>query len=297
MNLNFNTPTPIEQYTFRDRTFLLKRDDLISQDFSGNKARKIDWYIDNLPKNLKTIVSYGSVQSNAMYSLAKFSNLLGLQFRYYANHIPSFLKDNPVGNYKLTLDLGADIIEGYNSLEVGENELYIKEGIATKEAFCGIEKLALELIEQLDGKEYQVFLPSGTGTTALFLAKALKVHGTDNIKVFTTPVVGSREYLLEQFRELEADKNYYPTIIDTKKRYHFGKLYREFYLLWLELQNEIGLEFDMLYDPKGWMALLEHIDKFDNLVYIHQGGILGNATMLERYKRKYDETFIFQKSS
>ncbi len=289
MPLIFNTPTPLEQYTFRDKTFLLKRDDLISQDFSGNKARKIDWYIDNLPKSLTTIVSYGSVQSNAMYSIAKFCNLLGLNFRYYANHIPNFLKESPIGNYKMALDLGADIIEGYGSLEVGENELYIKEGIATKEAYSGIEKLALEIIEQLDSKEYQLFLPSGTGTTALFLAKALKVHGADNIKLFTTPVVGSKEYLLEQFRELEADENYYPTIIDTKKRYHFGKLYREFYLLWLELQNEIGLEFDMLYDPKGWMALFEHIDKFDNLVYIHQGGILGNATMLERYKRKYDE--------
>ena len=289
MKFNFNTPTPLERYTFNNLNFLLKRDDLISQDFSGNKARKIDWYIENLPKNLETVVSYGSVQSNAMYSIAKFSNLLGLKFRYHANHIPSFLKDNPVGNYKMSLDLGADIIEGYESLEVGESEVYIKEGIATKEAFSGIEKLALELIEQLDYKEYQVFLPSGTGTTALFLAKALKVHGADNIKVFTTPVVGSVEYLLEQFKELEEDKNYYPTIIDTKKRYHFGKLYREFYLLWLELQKEIGLEFDMLYDPKGWTAILENIDIFDNLVYIHQGGILGNATMLERYKRKYDE--------
>ena len=288
MPLNFSTPTPIEQYTFRDKTFLLKRDDLISKYFSGNKARKIDWYIDNLPDSLETVVSYGSVQSNAMYSIAKFCNLLGLNFRYYANHIPSFLKENPVGNYKMSLDLGANIIEGYDSLSVGEDELYIKEGIATKEAFSGIEKLALELIEQLDNKVYQVFLPSGTGTTALYLAKALKMHRA-NIKVFTTPVVGSVEYLLEQFKELEVDENFYPTIIDTKKRYHFGKLYREFYLLWLELQNEIGLEFDMLYDPKGWMALLEHIDKFDNLVYIHQGGILGNATMLERYKRKYDE--------
>jgi len=289
MLLNFKTPTPIEKYTFRDKIFLLKRDDLISHDFSGNKARKIDYYLNNLPNNIDTVVSYGSIQSNAMYSIAKFCNILGLKFRYYANHIPSLLKDNPVGNYKMALDLGAKIIEGYDSLEVLENELYIKEGIATKEAYGGIEKLALELIEQLDNREYQVFLPSGTGTTALFLAKALKLHKAYNIKVFTTPVVGGREYLLEQFKELEVDENYYPTIIDTKKRYHFGKLYREFYLLWLELHKEIGLEFDMLYDPKGWMALLEHIDIFDNLVYIHQGGILGNATMLERYKRKYDE--------
>ncbi len=289
MYLNFNTPTPLQEYSFNNINFLLKRDDLISIDFSGNKARKIDWYRNNLPNSIDTIVSYGSIQSNAMYSLAKFANNMGLKFKYYANHIPSFLKKNLVGNYKEALNLGVKIIEGYDNLEIGDNELFIKEGIATKEAYFGIKKLAKELIGQLGDREYQIFLPSGTGTTALYLSKALKELEAKNLKVYTTPVVGTSSYLIEQFRELETDFNYYPTIIDTKKRYHFGKLYREFYLLWLELQKEIGVEFDLLYDPKGWLAVLENIQTFDNLVYIHQGGLLGNVTMIDRYRRKYGE--------
>ena len=288
MSLNFNTPTPIEYCTFENKTFLLKRDDLISKDFSGNKARKIAWYINNLPKNIDTIVSYGSIQSNAMYSLAKFANILGLNFKYYANHIPPILKENPIGNYKEALKLGAKIVEGYN-IKLKSNEYFIKEGIATKEAYFGIKNLALELIEQLDNKEYQIFLPSGTGTTALFLSKALKELKAFNLKVYTTAVVGSSAYLLEQFKELEEDISFYPKILDTKKRYHFGKLYREFYLLWLELQKECRVEFDLLYDPKGWLAILENIKVFNNLVYIHQGGLLGNITMLDRYKKKFGE--------
>ena len=288
MSLVFNTPTPLQQCRFKNINFLLKRDDLISKDFSGNKARKIAWYINNLPKDIDTIVSYGSIQSNAMYSLAKFANILGLNFKYYANHIPSFLKENPVGNYKRALELGAKIYEGYN-IQINSNEYFIKEGIATKEAYFGIKNLAIELVRQLDNKEYQIFLPSGTGTTALFLSKALKELKASNLEVYTTPTVGNSKYLKEQFSQLEEDISFYPKIIDTKKRYHFGKLYREFYLLWLELHKESRVEFDLLYDPKGWLAVLENSNIFENLVYIHQGGLLGNATMIDRYKRKYGE--------
>jgi len=289
MSLNFNTPTPIEKYIFKNTSFLLKRDDLISIDFSGNKARKLYWYLDNIPKNIDTLVSYGSIQSNAMYSLAKFANLKGFKFRYYANHIPKFLKENPRGNLLNALKLGMELKEGYEGIEFIENELFIKEGVATKEAYYGVKKLAVELVEQLDSKEYQIFLPSGTGTTALFLSKALIELKAKHLRVYTTACVGSSEYLIEQFRELEANSKYYPKILDTKKRYHFGKLYKEFYQIWLELQKELEIEFDMLYDPKGWLTILENRVVFNNLVYIHQGGAMGNVTMLERYRFKYGD--------
>jgi len=288
--ITFNTPTPIEKLNFKNIPFLLKRDDKISTDFSGNKARKILWYLDNLPTNIDTIISYGSVQSNAMYSLAKFANLKGLKFRYYANHIPEYLQENPQGNFLNALNLGMELIEGYENIEIKESEYFIKEGIATKEAYYGIKELAIELKEQLEDKEYQIFLPSGTGTTALFLSKALQELEANSIKVFTTPCVGSSDYLLEQFSKLEPNTNFYPKVIDTKKRYHFGKLYREFYQIWLELHKETGVEFELLYDTKAWITILENKKLFTNLVYIHQGGVLGNSSMLARYKRKYGES-------
>jgi 1-aminocyclopropane-1-carboxylate deaminase/D-cysteine desulfhydrase-like pyridoxal-dependent ACC family enzyme len=44
----------------------------------------------------------------------------------------------------------------------------------------------------------------------------------------------------------------------------------------------------MLYDPIGWITLIENpkILKKPTL-YIHQGGLIGNESMLERYRRKY----------
>ena len=291
MNIKLFSPTPLKQYSFRGIDFLLKRDDLISQELSGNKARKIKYFLNNLPPNITTIISYGSIQSNAMYSLSYFAKEMNLKFIYYANHIPSLLKKNPDGNLKLALDNGMILKEGYENIKILKNSLFIKEGIAQKEAYYGIEELAKELIKDIDkDKPYQLFLPSGTGTTALFLSKALK-NLNSNIEIFTTPCVGSSEYLIKQFSELESNSIYYPTILDTKKKYHFGKLYKEFYQIWLELQKELNIEFELLYDPKAWLIILQNQEIFNNLIYLHQGGLIGNTTMLKRYKKKYGEIY------
>lgn len=288
MQIKLNTPTPLESYSFKGVDFLLKRDDLINKELSGNKARKAHFLIENPPENITSITSYGSIQSNAMYSLSYLAKEFGIDFYYHANHIPTLLRDNPQGNLALSLKNGMILKEGYESIEKSSNTLFIKEGIAQKEAYYGIYKLAKELIEQTtSSREYQLFLSSGTGTTAIFLTKALKELGADNITVYTTPCVGKSSYLLEQFRELEEESIYYPKILESKKRYHFGKLYREFYLLWLELQRDLNIEFELLYDPKSWIVILENRELFSNLIYIHQGGLIGNSSMLHRYERKF----------
>ena len=291
MSIEFALPTPLESYSFKGIDFFLKRDDLIHKDFSGNKARKIYYYLEHLPKDITTIVSYGSLQSNAMYSLARFARLYNLKFIYYAHHFNQKLLANPSGNLAMALENEMILKEGYEHIQVDNNTLFIKEGIAQKEAYYGIELLAKELIQQLaKNQNYQIFLPSGTGTTALFLSKALQKLQASHIEVFTTACVGgSSSYLLEQFQELEANPKYYPTIIETKKKYHFAKLYKEFYQIWLELQKETQVEFDLLYDPKAWIAILENKELFSNLVYIHQGGLLGNISMHQRYRSKYNE--------
>ncbi len=92
-------------------------------------------------------------------------------------------------------------------------------------------------------------LPSGTGTTALFLQKNLP------FEVFTVACVGGSEYLKKQFFHLEKEEKYHPKIIQMPKKYHFGKLYKEFYEIWKELKAETKIEFDLLYDPLGFLAL------------------------------------------
>jgi 1-aminocyclopropane-1-carboxylate deaminase/D-cysteine desulfhydrase-like pyridoxal-dependent ACC family enzyme len=64
-------------------------------------------------------------------------------------------------------------------------------------------------------------------------------------------------------------------------------LYKTSYAIWQELQKDMGITFDLMYDPVGWQVLLEQINKLEGTpIYLHQGGLLGNISMEERYKRK-----------
>ncbi len=187
--------SPIEQITFNNQNFYIKRDDLLHCDFSGNKARKFYYFFENDFPDITKVVSHGSNQSNAMYSLSVLCKLKGWEFEYYTNHLPSFLEDNPEGNYKHTLENGMKLIIGeYDDKILGifKEELFISEGGAIKEAQYGIEILANEIKEwkkENNILSLKVFLPSGTGTTALFLQKYL------DDEVLTCPCVGDEKYL------------------------------------------------------------------------------------------------------
>ncbi len=280
------TNSPIEQITFNKQKYFIKRDDLLDVDFSGNKARKFYYFLKNDFPQIKKIVSSGSAQSNAMYSLSVLCKLKNLEFDYYVDHIASFLKENPSGNYQSALKNKMNIKEEPLPLTFEDDTLYINEGGAVKEASYGIEILANEIkiwAKENKIENLKVFLPSGTGTTALFLQKYLP------FEVLTCACVGNEEYLEKQFNELET-KNH-PTIIKTEKKYHFGKLYKEFYEIHNELLHQTNIEFDLLYDSLGWICFEKYVnnleDKNFQFLYIHQGGILGNISMLKRYENKY----------
>jgi len=278
----------IDTIIFEGYTLYLKRDDLLHSDFSGNKARKFYYFLENDFPHITKIISYGSSQSNAMYSLSVLAKMQGWEFEYTVEHIADYLLENPHGNYGAALNNGMKLTVGsiQSTNNLNKNTLFIEEGGWQQEAEFGIKLLANEIIEwqrenNLD--ELNIFLPSGTGTTALFLQK----HLPSNV-VYTNPCVGDSTYLKKQFSELEADEKYHPTIVTLEKKYHFGKLYKDNYKIWLKLQQQTGVVFDLLYDPLGWRTLLAHPEVFTKpLLYIHQGGVLGNESMLPRYERKY----------
>lgn len=183
--------TPMQKMTFHDMDIFIKRDDLINEDFSGNKARKFYYYLVNEFTNIKKLVSYGSNQSNAMYSMSVLARMKGWEFEYYCDHISSLMLENPSGNYKYALENGARIINLEGKIRpdlVSTDEvLYIPEGGYAKEAEYGIKLLAEEINEWIQlqhGDNFKIFLPSGTGTTALFLQKYL------DYPVYTCACVG-----------------------------------------------------------------------------------------------------------
>ena len=275
----------IEEVSFCGHQFFIKRDDLLHENFSGNKARKFLYYLEHTPQNITHLVSHGSNQSNAMYSLSALAKLKNWHFTYYCEPIPNYLKQSPNGNFLMALQNGMNIIEGTIPLAFDKNTLFIPQGGAFQEASYGIELLAKELTnwQQTKSEECKFFLPSGTGTTALFLQKYLKSE------VLTTPCVGDSDYLKKQFLELETNEKLHPTILPPPKKFHFGKLYKENFTMHNALLEQTRIEFDLLYDPIGWQVIIEYKKKNPNvtIVYIHQGGLLGNITMKERYLRKY----------
>jgi len=281
------TNSPVEKIVFNNNEYYIKRDDLLNKEFSGNKARKFHYFLENDFPNITKVISHGSAQSNAMYSLSVLCKIRNWKFEYYVDHIASYLKDNPVGNYKGAIENGMKILEEEIPDTFTNNTLFISEGGALKEAQYGLEILAKEIIFWADENKIEnlkVFLPSGTGTTALFLQKYLP------FEVLTCACVGDEEYLEKQFFELEETKH--PTILKREKKYHFGKLYKEFFLKYKDLLSQTDIEFDLLYDPLGWITLENYVNNLKeenkpNILYLHQGGLLGNKSMLDRYEYKY----------
>jgi len=286
-----NLPSTTEIVTFEGRVLYLKRDDLLDIDFSGNKARKFHYYLENDFPVITKVVSYGSSQSNAMYSLSVLAKMKGWKFEYYVDHISDYLKENPHGNYAASLINGMQIHIEEKPLMVTKETLLIEEGGKQKEAEFGIGILAQEITDwqrQNGVGALNIFLPSGTGTTALFLQKAFVGMGIIQPMVYTCACVGGDKYLKKQFLELEEDERCHPIILSLDKKHHFGKLYKDNYKIWLKLQQQTGVIFDLLYDPLGWRVMLGHDELFEKpVMYIHQGGVLGNESMLPRYERKY----------
>ncbi|WP_089139759.1 1-aminocyclopropane-1-carboxylate deaminase/D-cysteine desulfhydrase [Vibrio rumoiensis] len=293
--------TPITHHTFNGHPFYLKRDDLLHPEFSGNKARKFMALLEDDYPNVTTLIGYGSPQANSLYSLAALAKLKGWQLEFYVDHIPSWLKQNPVGNYQASLELGAKIIEVrqlpsalhpsdyiQQIRQPDDQCLFVEEGGRSPIAERGIKQLAQEIIDWKSSHSISaltVALPSGTGTTALYLTKHLTPH---NINVITCACVGGKEYLTQQFDGLHEPLH--PVILTTaeKAKHQFGKLYSLDYQIWQALKRQTGVEFDLLYDPYMWQCLQQWRVENPNkpLLYIHQGGLLGNVSMAKRYKRK-----------
>lgn len=300
------TQTPVHTLDVDGHDVYVKRDDLLHPAFSGNKARKFAYFLQQDFPDISTLVGYGSPQANSLYSMSALAKLKGWQLEFYVDHIASYLLTHPLGNYRAALQNGANIIDlsqchdradldcaSYIEqcvLPGRDDLLFIPEGGRCQYAESGVRQLAREIIawkqaQQLS--ELVVFLPSGTGTTALFLHKSFS-ELDNSIQVKTCSVVGGDDYLKLQWRMLVDDESMFPQILSPNKRYHFGKLYPEFFQVWQKLK-QAGMEFELLYDPLGWLVLLHYLENNpkQKVLYLHQGGLLGNESMLPRYRRKY----------
>ena len=384
-------------------------------EFNGNKARKLEHFLHADLGGIKRVVSYGSSQSNAMYSLSVFAKIKGLEFHYVVSNLNSNLAANPIGNFKFALENGMKIyvdkdrrararalayeLAGLKESEICGDEtvnltdncsqngsnlknacepnlskfderlgftdinlnaknmsnlqaeaepnlqikksnlqdlsgqisskfdelaklasvksskcishkssnfeksadqtssnlsaaqdcfigdsLFINEGIWQPQAETGFISQArqIERWAEAEGKTVDIFLPSGTGTSAAFLAKHVKFD------VYTCPCVGDADYLKSEIEALTPNSK--ARILQPPKKYHFGNLKPELYQIWREVCEQTRIEFELIYDPVGFLTMVANLGAFKNeILYIHQGGMLGNISQKLRYERKFKE--------
>ncbi|HID36609.1 MAG TPA: pyridoxal-phosphate dependent enzyme [Ghiorsea sp.] len=276
----------VTPFHFQGLDCFVKRDELIDPLLSGNKYRKLYTLLQTPPENFDTIISYGGTQSNAMLSIAALCQQKGWAFEYYCKPLSPQLKEQPSGNLQIALDLNMQRIETedytqtISQLQSQGKTLIIPQGGADPLAEQGIVILAEEIKQwqtEQGIKDLHVVTPSGTGTTAFYLAKHLP-----NTQILTTASVGDNAYLTQQMSQLgNVPSNL--KLLEPMRKYHFAKPYPEFLETYQSLK-QAGIEFDLLYAPLIWQTLLNHKQDIQGTVlYVHSGGLLGNDSMLQRY--------------
>ena len=273
--------------------FYVKRDDLIHPAFSGNKFRKLQSLIDTPAERYDTLVSYGGVQSNAMLSLAHLAAMKGWRFRYWVKGVPKTVARRPEGNYAQALRLGMEMESlGYEKFyekiqkarsALTKRSLFVPQGGADPIAEAGVARLAeeIEAWRRATGLDrLGVVTPSGTGTTALYLRR----HLPKTVAVYTVPVVGDETILHAQWRRLALPGEALPTVLPYTP-HPFAKPRPDYLRIWRALAAA-GVVFDLIYAPPTWLALLAAYERLVRpVLYVHSGGITGNGTQLDRYRR------------
>jgi 1-aminocyclopropane-1-carboxylate deaminase len=271
-----------------------------------------------------------------MRSLAIFAQRRNVQFIYYtARPVPQHVRRQTSGNFydatRASMEVRhvpSEIFEKvfkedpftsplvYMSKDIShlseDQVLYIPQGGAWSGAEEGIRELANELDVQLRNlrdlgklsfpyKRPVVFLGSGTGTTALYLAKNL----AQVARIIAVPVAGSSEYLVRQMRMLDgtsgtaepvtspSEFSGFPEVIRPRIRSTFADIRVEKLAMWTEMERAGGgrIHFDLVYGPPAWeevwLALDEgRLQRDCDIVFLHTGGLEGNQSMLNRFSFK-----------
>lgn len=196
-----NFPTPVQRLSHLGHGNLwIKRDDLSSGIYGGNKVRKLEFVLaDALKKGRDRVITMGGIGTNHGLASAVFCHELGLRCRLLLFHQPvnSYVKRNML----LFLKYGAELVYLKGVLRAGAALLlaqrllnpraYILEaGGSSPLGTFGIVNAMLELKEQIDAgilpEPRYIFCPLGSNGTMAGLSLGALLAG------LSTTVIGVR---------------------------------------------------------------------------------------------------------
>jgi 1-aminocyclopropane-1-carboxylate deaminase len=270
----------------RTENIFIKRDDLIHPIVSGNKWRKLKYYLEEGQKNnCNHLVTYGGAYSNHMVAAACAAATLGLKASCFlrgdeltagSNHFLTLAKWYGMKFIPVERSIYRDQKEGLYETHFGQDAqaFMVPEGGAGDLGELGVADMAgeLEMVPDL------VFLASATATTVVGLARGFASRTEyANSRIKGIAVLNN---VAEQQAKLESIGPNQGEILGDHTHGGYAKTtdaLMEFVKIFI---RETGILIDPVYTGKALFALKTMLGKGEiplesKVLFVHTGGTLG----------------------
>ena len=297
-------PTPLEEISFENKKFLMKRDDYTGSDFLGNKIRKLEYLLYEAKNiNAKYIFTCGGDQSNHARATASAAAKLGFKTRLY---LWGSSKEKPTGNLFLDKMYGAEIVylnknefdkvdeimfeDRKKLLKKGKEVYVIPAGGTSVLGIWGYISFINELKKQVDLKKIEgIFAACGSGGTAAGLLVGCALYNVD-LKIYAVNVLHIESEIRKKILQIaEAARLEFgiknkinPSllkIVDGYSKEGYKLITKSKLKLITKFSRSTGILLDPAYTGKAFIAYYEKFiksNKKNKTIFLHTGGIFGS---------------------
>lgn len=297
-----NLPTPVQEISFQDKKFLIKRDDLTGIELSGNKVRKLEYILAQAQKERADIIfTCGGEQSNHARATAIAASKLGMKCKLF---LWGKNKTEVDGNLFLDKLTGCEISflnkaeysrvneimfeERKKLLKKGKNIYVVPEGGSTTLGIWGYISFMQELNKQIDLKKIDgIVTAAGSGGTAAGLllgSSLLKL----NLKIFAVNVLYSESLIKNKIIQLaEAGNLDYKlglkinannlVVLDGYSEEGYKNISKDKVKMTKSFFRQTGILLDPAYTGKAFAAFSHNFLTKQNkkVLFLHTGGLFG----------------------
>ncbi len=303
---HFNTPSPLQEVKYsrlnkRNITLYIKRDDLIHDEISGNKWRKLKLNIEQAKhKGHDTLLTFGGAHSNHIAATASAAALHGLKSIGIIRGEDAD-PDNHTLKFAAEKGMQLEFVSrtDFKTLQDWESkdrlkELYgsfylVPQGGAN---YYGVQG-CMDIIKEIDLEVDRIFVSCGTATTLSGMAIAnggkSEIYGVSALKGGGFLLKELEENIRQVYKDAETER-FIREKIHVLLPYHFGgyaKITPELIEFMRAFTSETSIKLDPVYTAKTAFAMSELAGKLNGLkpekwVLIHSGGLQGIPAMEEK---------------
>lgn len=299
--------SPIQKVTTKnDVEVWMKRDDLIHPEVSGNKWRKLKYYLEDFQRSGKEVIlTFGGAYSNHLAATAALGKLVGIRTRALVrgeevehNETLDFCRDCGMVTESISRKDYAerDNPEFLRTLAVRLPQVYlIPEG---GKGPLGIKGCA-EILDE-ETREFDIIAcAAGTGTTAAGMLMAMSER-----ELWCFPALKGAKFLKPAIERYLLDYQLlFSTSLDEKKlidqhlriidNYHFGgyaRINEELVSFMNDFYAIYGIPLDPVYTGKMMFGIFNRIQRGEitagtRILALHTGGLQGIKGMNTRLEK------------